>query len=189
MNCMTCGGLIMEPGKVYHYAGPVCHCALSGVPIQRRPDQQGDYSGISLPLGEADKEIEDLRAQLAEKDRIIADLKMPDRGAYIAKLSEDAISSQMTANAFKAQLAERDREIERLKSCVDDHHMELQELFGRIAALQSRHDRLSLEVEKRANMQCSFYTAHPQSIWYNEHVQRPLRQALSKDKADEVSGG
>lgn len=25
-NCVQCGGLIMEPGKVYGYAGPVCHC-------------------------------------------------------------------------------------------------------------------------------------------------------------------
>lgn len=24
---MTCGGLIMEPGKVYGYAGKTCHCA------------------------------------------------------------------------------------------------------------------------------------------------------------------
>lgn len=25
-NCLTCGGLIMEPGKNYSYAGKVCHC-------------------------------------------------------------------------------------------------------------------------------------------------------------------
>lgn len=24
--CKHCGGLIMEPGKTYGYAGPVCHC-------------------------------------------------------------------------------------------------------------------------------------------------------------------
>lgn len=26
MNCRDCGGLIMEPGKSYGYAWPVCYC-------------------------------------------------------------------------------------------------------------------------------------------------------------------
>lgn len=26
MSCVTCGGLIMEPGKSYCYGGPVCTC-------------------------------------------------------------------------------------------------------------------------------------------------------------------
>jgi len=25
-NCLTCGGLIMEPNTAYGYAGKVCHC-------------------------------------------------------------------------------------------------------------------------------------------------------------------
>lgn len=25
-SCMNCGGAILEPGKVYGYAGPTCHC-------------------------------------------------------------------------------------------------------------------------------------------------------------------
>ena len=25
-SCQTCGGLIMEQGKVYGYSGPVCYC-------------------------------------------------------------------------------------------------------------------------------------------------------------------
>lgn len=25
-SCLTCGGLIMEPGISYGYAGKICHC-------------------------------------------------------------------------------------------------------------------------------------------------------------------
>lgn len=25
-SCLYCGGLKLEPGKIYGYAGPVCHC-------------------------------------------------------------------------------------------------------------------------------------------------------------------
>lgn len=26
--CMTCGGLIMEPGVAYGYTGKICHCIV-----------------------------------------------------------------------------------------------------------------------------------------------------------------
>jgi len=29
-NCLTCGGLIMEPGRAYGYGGQVCHCPVRG---------------------------------------------------------------------------------------------------------------------------------------------------------------
>lgn len=25
-TCLTCGGLIMEPGQLYSYAGKICYC-------------------------------------------------------------------------------------------------------------------------------------------------------------------
>lgn len=40
-NCLTCGGLIMEPGLAYQYSGPVCNCIpeiRSEIRYQRRDD-------------------------------------------------------------------------------------------------------------------------------------------------------
>jgi len=47
-SCMTCGGLIMEPGKVYGYAGPVCYCNPS--PKYQIPIGQINYQQhLTLP--------------------------------------------------------------------------------------------------------------------------------------------
>lgn len=45
-SCLTCGGLIMEPGKVYGYAGPVCYCIKE--PKICRPSQQNIQQSPSL---------------------------------------------------------------------------------------------------------------------------------------------
>ena len=47
-SCLTCGHLIMEPGKPYGYAGPVCHCLVEPK-IQRPSDtfHQGKVAGIA----------------------------------------------------------------------------------------------------------------------------------------------
>lgn len=40
-SCMTCGGLIMEPGKAYGYSGPVCNCIVP--PKYQQPIGQQPY--------------------------------------------------------------------------------------------------------------------------------------------------
>jgi hypothetical protein len=36
-QCLNCGGLIMEPGKVYGYSGKTCYCPeLPGTGYRRR---------------------------------------------------------------------------------------------------------------------------------------------------------
>jgi hypothetical protein len=49
-SCQSCGGLIMEPGVAYGYAGPVCHCGW-------RPS-------MNEPGSSRDAEIADLRRRL-----------------------------------------------------------------------------------------------------------------------------
>jgi hypothetical protein len=44
-NCMTCGGLIMEPGIAYGYSGPVCHCIAS--PKYQKPMNQQSFGSSS----------------------------------------------------------------------------------------------------------------------------------------------
>lgn len=43
-HCLTCGGLIMEIGKSYGYAGPTCHC-FATLKIQKPSNQNyiSDY--------------------------------------------------------------------------------------------------------------------------------------------------
>lgn len=70
-SCATCGGLIMEPGKTYGYAGPVCHCY---VPPRIQVPIQMHFTVGEVTLGkpmkydvdepnESSKEIERLKAE------------------------------------------------------------------------------------------------------------------------------
>lgn len=80
-SCMTCGGLIPEPGKAYGYAGPVCHCLrqqavcvpfpgtnqLGGVSL----GSQLDLQSTTLLFEKLDKIITLLRSMEASLDGLI----------------------------------------------------------------------------------------------------------------------
>lgn len=57
-NCTSCGGLIMEQGVAYAYAGKVCHCALP------KPAKHGDI----IPVGP--DEFEKVRQAALQQPRM-----------------------------------------------------------------------------------------------------------------------
>lgn len=62
--CLTCGGLIMEPGKSYGYAGKICHC-YSSPKIQRPASETFHYSSLD-ETERLREENRKLAAELAE---------------------------------------------------------------------------------------------------------------------------
>jgi len=48
-NCVTCGGLIMEPGKVYGYTGLICNC-IALPKYQQLTHQYFPYTNAQQPL-------------------------------------------------------------------------------------------------------------------------------------------
>lgn len=62
--CLTCGRLIMKPGVVYGYAGPVCHCIVYPK-IQNDGSFENEFFNERTPFGQACDEIKELKSQLA----------------------------------------------------------------------------------------------------------------------------
>lgn len=77
-NCLTCGGLIPEPGKAYGYAGPICHC-LVAPKIQQPMHQQGGWGGYRQQgMSESNFEYEmrnEIQTLNQKIDRILEKLK------------------------------------------------------------------------------------------------------------------
>ena len=73
-SCITCGGAILQQGKVYGYAGPICYCAE---PKPRTPYY--DHVGLPLPGsggggGYMSHEAQEILRKIAELKKELVEL-------------------------------------------------------------------------------------------------------------------
>lgn len=157
MNCLTCGGLIMEPGKTYGYAGPVCHCS-EGPRIRKRPTQPGpkDVSGYELDILRrlqnpefALHYLREMKAERAQAQARIANAEtvLADKRKWIHRL----IPRAKERDQARARVRELEAEVERLQRILARELSENDELgaeYAYVVALKNENARLKAVLEE-----------------------------------------
>lgn len=113
--CKHCGGLIMEIGKAYGYAGPVCHCirgyrtdtALHIGPLMPKAPEV-PYPDVSPTLEEMRKHMEEFKNKVKKPSfshilNLCEQLSMNELAALIGVLNQihDCASLSATPGQFK----------------------------------------------------------------------------------------